>query len=260
MKRPRHLFSEWDAIRRRVGRHRRVALFSDFDGTLAPIRSRPEQVKLSARTRLLLRRIAAGGVRVGVISGRPLDDVKKRVRLGGIWYVGAHGAHLEDPAGLRHSRVGPQHRAAIAQVRQWLQPRLAVMRGVWLEDKEVSLAVHYRGASPRSAEFVELLVCSALSERPGLYLMPGKKVWEILPDERLHKWAALDWILRREAHGGYRRWLTFYLGDDVTDERVFEKLPGISVAVGKSSGTHARYFLKDWREVSRLLERWNELR
>lgn len=259
MRRARHLFSEWDAIRRRVQRSQRVVLFSDFDGTLAPIRSRPEEVKLARRTRHLLKRIAADSTPVGVISGRPLDDVKRRVGVRGIWYVGAHGAMLEGPGGLRYSRVSRRHRVEIARVRAWLKPRLAGIRGIWLEDKQVSLAIHYRGASRRSAEFGEVLVCEALSEHPGLYLMAGKKVWEILPDERLHKWAALDWILRRETRGVHRGWLTFYLGDDVTDERVFQKLPGISVAVGKSSGTHARYFLKDWREVERFLERWSEL-
>lgn len=255
---PVHLFREWDYVRKRARRASRLALLIDFDGTLVPIRRRPGEVRLAARTRRLLRGIARRGACVGVISGRALDDIRRRVAVPGIWYVGAHGAFIQAPGGNRTARVTRKQRRAIARVREWLAPRLDGLGGVWLEDKSASLAVHHRGATRRNVEFAELLVTGALATRPGLHLMTGKKVWEILPDARLHKWSAVQYILRRETRG-LGRMLAFYLGDDTTDEQVFRHFRGISVFVGAGRHTRAQFFLKNPAEVAQLLEQWKEL-
>src|SRR2546428_2503174 len=68
---PPRLFSNWDQVARRIGESRRVLLFLDFDGTLAPFASRPEQARLSRRAPRILRRLARHPrVTLVVISGR----------------------------------------------------------------------------------------------------------------------------------------------------------------------------------------------
>lgn len=257
---PRHLFAAWSEIRRRVRRAGRLALFTDFDGTLVPIRSRPDQVRLPSHMRRRLAKIVRCGATVGVVSGRRLEDVHRRVGLPGIWYVGAHGFFLRDPARRRIVLLNRQETARMDRVRSLLSRRLHAVPGIVVEPKGATIAVHYRGASRPDREMARRCITRALQSGPGLCLMAGKSVWEIFPNTDSDKWSAIQFILRREQAGrGGQGWLLFYLGDDTTDERVFEKMAGISVAVGKQSRTAARFFLRSPAEVGTFLEELGRL-
>ena len=102
MKCPMHLWDAWGAIRRRIHTPDRVVLLVDFDGTLARIRRHPQHARLADEVRGLLAAIADRGVLVGVVSGRSLEDIRERVGLPGIWYVGTHGFSLHPPDGYCH--------------------------------------------------------------------------------------------------------------------------------------------------------------
>src|ERR1043166_2965802 len=86
------LFESWRQIRGRFRQAQGISLFLDFDGTLARIKPRPEQAGLEPATRRVLRRLAGSRrVRVCVISGRRLEDLRNRVRVSGIEFLGLHG-------------------------------------------------------------------------------------------------------------------------------------------------------------------------
>ena len=250
---PRHLWEVWEQVERRIHRASRLALFTDFDGTLVPIASSPEQVQLSPPVRLLLSDLIRKGVMVGVASGRRLADVRARVGLRGIWYVGSHGYSLHCPGSRPLIFLDPEQKAERARVRRILARELHGLTGIRLEPKEGSVAVHYRNASRRAALLAVAAIQQILKAHPPLHLLSGKKVWELLPDRRTSKWTAIQHILRTERQEGSR--LVFYMGDDSTDERVFEKMTGISVAVGKRRRTSARFFLRSPGEVRRLLKK-----
>jgi len=93
---------------------------------------------------------------------------------------------------------------------------------------------------------------------PEISLLEGKYIWEILPGRRVDKWSAVQFILRRERRRPEPAPFICYVGDDVSDECVFRKLRGISVAVGKRRHTAARYYVRSSAEVGRLIERWSE--
>lgn len=247
---PRDLWTAWGQIRRRIRGPSRLVLLVDFDGTLARITRSPQQASLPDQVRDLLAVIAECGVLVGVVSGRSLDDLRARVGLRGIWYVGTHGFSLCPPQGPAIHLATAAQKRQIAQVAGSLVRRLRELKGVHVERKDVSVAVHYRNAS-RSSRVKAMALVKELEERvPRLRLLPGKKLWELLPNSRTSKWSAVQRILRQSRN---RRRLVFYLGDDATDEVVFEKLNGISIAVGKRCQTRARYFLKAPVEVRRFL-------
>lgn len=259
MKHPRHLLGAWPRLRRRFADPRRVALFADFDGTLVRIRRRPGGIRLGLRVQRLLAALSRAGALLGVVSGRRLEDVRARVGLRGIWYAGAHGFFLCDPANRRFGLLNPKERMMVSRAHRWLERQLRGVPGIALEPKVATVAVHYRGAPRRSVELARGIIARLLRKAPGLHLMKGKKVLELVPARDVDKWAALQFMLRREKRQRPAAAQTIvYLGDDITDERVFAKLRGITVAVGKRHKTSARYFLRSPAEVRQFLERLQE--
>src|SRR5262249_60058416 len=104
-------------------RDRRLAIFLDYDGTLTPIVSRPEQATLSNSTRGVLRELS-DAVPVAILSGRDLDDVRRLVGLDGIVYAGSHGFDIAGPRGLR-KEVGTEFLPIIDLAEKELKEKLA---------------------------------------------------------------------------------------------------------------------------------------
>lgn len=177
---PVHLLSRWARVARRLRAAKRLALFLDFDGTLHPLRRRPEAVVLDRSTRRLLARLSARRrVTLCVISGRRRDDLRKRVGVPGLVYLGLHG--WEGGSGMRASA---RLRAAVKRVRQRLERRLRNLPGIWVEDKTLSVVVHYRAAREAVGRRARSIVRDAVRpDRSELRVLAGKKVWELLPRE-----------------------------------------------------------------------------
>jgi trehalose-phosphatase len=253
---PRHLLDVWPDVAPRLAQADRVALFLDFDGTLVRLRRRPSDARMGAETHALLEQLARTPVLTGVITGRGLPDVRARVGVKGIWYAGDHGYCLVAPDNHRINLANPTERARIARTRRRLSRALAAQPSVVFDVKAASLAVHYRGAPAGSCRIAEQAVRSALAAEPGLSMLRGKKVWEILPGNRVDKWTAVQLILRRS---GRKPRTVIFAGDDVTDERVFERMRGISVFVGIGRATAARFWLRSPGEVRQFLKQCLQL-
>lgn len=255
-----HLFSAWAGVARRVKRGSRLAIFTDFDGTLAPIRQRASHARLSARVRRALERLTADGHLVAVISGRPLEDLESRVGIPGVWYAGSHGYYLRAPDGSEMSLLRRDERRLIVRVTHRLTMSLGHLPGIVVEPKPGAIAVHYRAASPTMRRKISGLVSATLGAIPGLRVFPGHMVWEVLPAGPVDKYLAARFILRAAHHQDAKTiaW-PIYLGDDVSDERVFARWKGISVAVSRRPNTAARYFVRSPAEVADCLERLDTL-
>jgi trehalose-phosphatase len=249
---PRNLFSAWSEIADDIREARSIAVLSDFDGSLAKIQRQPGSVRLPKPTRAVLAELARHDVMVGIISGRSLADVRKRVGLQGICYVGCQGYSIQDARGHRITLANRNERRLLAAATQQLKEKLAGLEGVRVEVKEASLAVHYREASRTIAARAKQIVADTVEENRGLRLTGGKKVWEIFPGSGVDKWTAARFLLSREGH---MESLLIYAGDDVGDEPVFAHMSGISILVGKRRATAARYSLESPVELRRFLER-----
>lgn len=255
MRSARPLSSEWPQMVKRMRIAPRRILLTDFDGTLAPIRRSPDDARLPKTTGDLLVRIRDCGGTVGVVSGRGLEDLIARVRLSGIWYAGSHGYRLRNPRGRLISLASAAERRRVSRAVAFLTPRLAPIRGVHLDVKRAAVAVHYRAATPSATQKAEAIVHDLLHIEPGLHLLLGKKVWELLPGNTVDKWTAVHRLLRDErvTNGTF----VTYLGDDKTDESVFRGLRGgVSVVVGRCENTAARYCLPSTRDVRDFLRCW----
>jgi trehalose 6-phosphate phosphatase len=218
-----------DAVASRLD-SKRLALFLDYDGTLTPIVSRPEEALLPEATRDTLRRLS-GRATVAVVSGRSLADVKALVGLDTLVYAGNHGFEIRGPEGASLSHeIGREFQDDVANVRKALEPELHSVPGAWTEDKTQSLSVHYRQVAEDRVADVEAIVDRVLKDFPRLRKHFGKKVLEIRPRIDWDKGRAVLWLLEA-LHLDGEGVLPMYLGDDVTDEDAFRALAGRGLGV-----------------------------
>jgi trehalose 6-phosphate phosphatase len=242
-----------DEIAAAIG-HCRLAMFLDYDGTLTPIVSRPEEAVLSNSTRELLRALAAN-VPVALLSGRDLEDMRRRVDVEEIIYAGSHGFDIAGPRGLR-KQVATEFPPILDAAEKELKQKLGDINGALLERKSFSIAAHYREVADESLSEVEQAVNDVTTHHRELRKIAGKKVHELQPNIDWHKGKALLWILEAMASES-REIFPIYIGDDLTDEDAFRAIKerGIGIIVSeKPRPTAARYALKNPAEVELFLQ------
>jgi len=217
----------------------------------------PQEDEGNPRQRFRTRHcLARRGHLVGVVSGRGLEDVRTRVGVPGLWYVGAHGFLIRTPDRQTIVFVNAAQRRLIARIARRIGRALRGCPGIVIERKVATLAVHHRNATATSERIAHHVVRAIVGAEPGLRLISGKKVWEVLPAAPVDKYRAVRFILRAEKRlrGAHTR-LALYVGDDVADEAVFARLRGVTVSVGRAHNTLARYFVRSPAEVRELLSR-----
>jgi len=175
----------WKDIVRQIQQARKVYLFFDFDGTLAPIAPRPEMVTLDASIKESLRRLSRSDKYVvGIISGRGLGDLRQMVGIDGILYAGNHGFEVEGPGIIYVNPAAIMSRKVMESVSQTLARELRALPGAFVEDKVYSLSVHYRQCAKGDVLRVKDIVDQATAHyrtEKQLRATFGKKVVEIRP-------------------------------------------------------------------------------
>jgi len=236
------------------GRGDRLAVFLDYDGTLTPIVSHPEDASLSESMRQTLQSLAAR-LPVAILSGRDLEDIRGRVLVDGIVYAGSHGFDIAGAGGLRR-QLGDVYLPVLDAAEDELREALEDIAGAQLERKHFSVAAHYRNVNENDAGGVALAVEAVAAKHRELRRMDGKKVYELLPDINWNKGKAVLWLLETlEVERG--KALPIYIGDDRTDEDAFRALEkrGVGILVSEHpQATAANYCLNNPEEVERFLE------
>lgn len=232
-----------------------IALFLDFDGTLTPFAGHPDQAVLSPEVRALLQRLAdIPNVLVGIVSGRELEDIRERVGLPELIYAGNHGLEIR---GLELEYLQPGAgaiRKALRQISGELKDCLRTVSETVVEDKGLTVSVHYRLVDERDRDYVRGVVEAVVATRADRFVRTeGHLVHEVRPRVNWNKGLAVRWILERLAAAESR---TVYIGDDRTDEDAFVALPTeITVKVGFSMPTHARYRVAGCDDVIAFMRR-----
>ncbi len=233
--------------------NRQLAIFLDYDGTLTPIVSRPDEAVLMDSTREILRTLA-GKIPVAILSGRELKDVRKRVDIDGIIYAGSHGFDIAGPHGLQR-REATEFLPALDFAEKELREKLDDIAGALIERKRFSIAAHYRNVNESDFPKLERGVSEIAARHRKLRRIDGKKVYELLPNIDWDKGKAMLWLLE-ELSLERPNACPIYIGDDRTDEDAFRALEqrGIGVLVSEQPRpTAASYSLKDPAEVEKFL-------
>jgi trehalose 6-phosphate phosphatase len=247
----RHLFCDDGQAALAAVMARRPLLAFDFDGTLAPIVARPDDVHVPAEVSQGLAGLA-GQLPVAVITGRSVADVRDRLGFEPRYIVGNHGA--EDPD------IGPTPEAAHAL--DTLRRRIAThvdaldAHGVMVEDKHLSLALHYRLAPDAGAAL--LCIEDVLQGMDsGLRRFGGKCVVNVVAAGLPDKGDALASLVRRAGASA-----ALFVGDDVNDEAVFVRADPdwLTVKIGREDPlSRAMFFLDSETELALLLQQMTRL-
>lgn len=227
------------------------AVFLDVDGTLLDLGERPAEVTREpglTQTLEALRRC----VPVALISGRPIADLDRLFAPLVLPAAGQHGAERRSAGGRIHR--ANVSRAALAHARTLLTTWTRSHPGTLLEDKGMTLALHFRGAPDLGAEAARVFHDALQRLGDDFQLGTGNMVLEIRP-RGWDKGRALAEFMHEPPFAGR---LPVFVGDDVTDEDGFcaaNRLGGHSIKVGNGP-TAARWRIHGVRQVLAWLDRF----
>lgn len=221
----------------------------DLDGTLAGMRRDPDSVRIPPRRLGLLRALESSGIKVLVVSGRPLGFLRRALSGTGAALAGEHGWIMR---GVGRAWSHPERARRGREARRIAgSARRAAARwpGCRVEMKNAAVAVHYR-ESPSASMAPDALRRALRRLAPaGWRLTGGKKVWEFRPADRWGKGDVIRLAARR------LRARIVFAGDDATDEEAFASLGRYARSIKVGAGpTKARERVRGTAGLDSLLK------
>lgn len=244
-----------DLARDFAGASRRCLLL-DYDGTLVPFADDPKLARPDPELLEMLDSLCADpSNEVVIVSGRPRNHLERWFGNLHAGLIAEHGIWLRSPSNIWKCLNGTSTEWK-ERVRPILQLHVDRLPGAMLEEKEFSLAWHYRRADPaqasiRAAELLDDI--SDFTRNIDVQVLEGDKVLEVRTTSVTKGTAALEWLR------ALRPDFVLAIGDDWTDEDLFQVLPrtAYSVKVGLAP-TNAKYHLGTHAAVRRLLRELSE--
>lgn len=227
---------------------------SDFDGVLADIVPRPDDAMFDPAAKRALSRLGSlPRTYVGIVSGRALDDLRKRTTgVRNLFLVGSHGA---EPAFGNRVVLTPEQVSALDRAVAACEHVARATPGTLVERKPFSVGLHYRGCDAAAEKSLLDSIGQALAGVEGLHRRDGMKVVEFAAVQT-DKGHGLIGLAHRTGASA-----TFFMGDDITDEDGFTALgpSDLTVKVGPGD-TAAAERVADRRQAVALLELLAHLR
>ncbi len=259
----KYLFDDIQTIRKRIHAHNKIILLSDYDGTLTPICEHPDIAIISEKVRKLLEKFTSHNTfLLGIVTGRSIQQIKKFVNIQKILYAANYGTELEGP-GIRFTNPeAKKSRYILWHIYLRLLKSLKHIEGVYIEDKGLSISLHYRLVKKiKDLQHVTKVfygITRPFLDKKMISLDTGKMVYEIRPPVRWNKATIVTWLLIHYFPLEFQKdALLIYLGDDKADIEVFSTLrgKGLTVFVGDPAVTSAAdYFIHSPKEVEIFLE------
>ncbi len=241
----RYLFDNTEKIPRK-----NIFLFLDYDGTVTPIVNTPDAAVLSQEMRSLILKLKKM-IPIAIVSGRSLEDIKRKVDIDNIVYAGNHGAEIWGENKLVVGQHLGDNKNILRKIISELKEVLSSVDGVVLEDKGITASIHYRLVNDSELGKLFDVFWSVADKYKDLFkITSGKKVFEVRPHGIWNKGDAVKWICK---NFGEKR-IPVYVGDDTTDEDAFRMIKGKGVGISIGMSSEADYYLENQGEVKRLLQ------
>ena len=237
-------------------------LFLDYDGTLVDFASSPDEIKPNPKVAHVLAQLAGQSqMRVAIISGRKLHDIRLLLPVTGIFLAGTYGIEILTASGKEINRVDYDDvRPTLESLKPQWERIIVGRKGFFLEDKGWTLALHARFADDSDAEEVLAAAQSTIDQQKLTELfriLSGHKFLEIAPI-LANKKEAVDYLLHQFPFPEAK---CVYIGDDDKDEEAFSAIHaqyGVAIKVLQPSQhsllTDADYFLESPNGAIRWLE------
>ena len=233
---------------------KKALMLLDYDGTLASFKNNPQDAKPDADLLELLDNLNKNNnTDVIIISGRDRETFEQWFHDKNYNLITDHGVWLKTKTSdwKMLERLKTEWMENIKPVLETFVDRTP---GTFIEQKKYSLAWHYRQADPELAKIrtIELnTVLTSLISNNDLTVLQGNKVIEIKSSNVNKGRAASTWLVDHAYD------FIFAIGDDWTDEYMFEELPdnAYTIKVGLKK-TQARYYVNNTENVRELLTKF----
>lgn len=228
----------------------------DFDGVLAPIVADRDAARPLPAAASAVRRLAqADGVRLALVSGRTLADLRRLADPPpGAVLIASHGAELD---GADVPSLDELARARLADVLAGLAAIVADHPGTELETKPTGGVLHTRKAARDVTASATRAALAGPAQAAGVHTLRGKEVVELTVLDT-DKGRALESLRSRLGADA-----VLYAGDDVTDEHAFAVLHqdhgDVGIKVGPGD-TAAHWRVRDPAELAGVLHALADLR
>src|SRR5690606_9460017 len=189
----------------------RPGLITDMDGTISPIVDYPDEAQITPKSRQLLRALQSCLSLVAIVSGRSADDVRQRVGLSGLVYIGNHGLERWNGQKVVLTPTAARFRPNLEAASQRLSAQM--LPGMLVEDKGATLSIHYRKTeNPTAAAKTFGPILESIAHEYDLHLFWGRMVFELRPPVEVNKGTVFRQVVEE-----YDLDDALYIGDDTTD-------------------------------------------
>lgn len=259
----KYLFDDIQTIYKHIHARNKVILLSDYDGTLTAICEHPDLAILPEKVRELLKKLTSHHkFLLGIVTGRSIQQIKEFVNIRNIVYAANYGAELEGPEMRFTNPEAKKSRYILWHIYLRLLKSLRHIEGVYIEDKGLSISLHYRLVKKikdlQHITKVFYSITKPFLDKEMISLDTGKMVYEIRSPVKSNKASIVTWLLVHYFPLEFQKdALLIYLGDDKADIEVFTVLRGkaLTIFVGDPSVTsEADYFIHSPKEVEVFLE------
>ena len=257
----KHLFEDKDGIIEEVKSHDHRAFFLDYDGTLTPIVKDPSKAFLSPHHKGIIASLLRKEQNfVCIISGRAIEQLKEFIGLEGLVLAGNHGMEIAGPNISYVNEDALRAKPLLREIAETLQGRLSDLEGVFVEDKGLTVSVHYRMVPVKRHPSLKRLFYQEIGKflaSKSIIVTRGKRILEVRPNVAWDKGSVVKWILAFLSDYLLKgRPYPIYMGDDETDEDAFRALTGwgLTILVSPRKGaSEASYFIKSVEEAYQFL-------
>jgi len=239
-----------EKIIRRFRESRNKIFLLDYDGTLAAYHTNPERAVPSYELYNVLNQFIQNQIDIVIISGRDRAFLDRHFGHLPIQLVAEHGVWIKK-SNSKWKMSQNLQKDWMESIRPIIENFVDRTPGSFLEEKEYSLVWHYRKVAPglrdiRSNELSNVL--RGLLTNSNIAVMQGNKVLEVKSGS-INKGNAANTFLSKTYD------FIFTIGDDWTDEFMFQQVPehAVSVKVGTTE-TDAKYFVENQTSVISLLK------